>query len=1190
MSTPKLTARQIETIRHVHDYMTRNGMPPTIGDLGRLLGVTSDQGVIEILQRLGDRGMVERTPGQARGLRLTAEGCLMIGVPPPAGPSGLPQGTARPFELSPIQQRIYKRLADIDPKLARMYEGGLRVLLDETNPERIPLSAHSIRESTMHLSNMGKPLLSKEETKDAAAKQANNARQLEKLFDPMGGVSGFGSTLYDTWNRDFQNGFFVKVAHHAYEVTLDEYCEKLSQYESFLDRYVLPLQVEIYALLDQLLDGGPEHADADELRALLSRNVESFRYFFRKVDARWLGYLQQNALVSPRWEVADYLARIAPDASDDVMAIIDELETDRNDWGTRKGLIDAAAKMPPNLARRIVDKIDREQWLDEPYTDWLVYSIDPLIGIFIASSLHADATRLISLLARRPDGQPTLKSHHLEKVLKQISAVPASELALYIRALVDALSAALYRENPEKADDLSFMWRPAVEEHEQNWRHGDPRDLLMTGIRDALVRHADHLHSSGAADAAAIVESLLKSDPPRFVFTRLLLHLYWQQTSHFMPQIEAAITQCFDATDAWHEYFLLLSRVFPQLTQATQARYFEMLDRGPTRWPNGEPDERYRDRWKGCKLAPILQHLSPALIERYGAAVEEARTIPHADLLSYHSGGWASSTAPVTEAELASMSMDNVLDLLASWQPPANDIFMSSSHADLALVLGKVVGKHANAFSKEAPRFNDARLRGDYLYHLLSGLQEGLRNQAQLDWEGIITLLTAKVERAKANDLPVFEAKAGNKMGWAAEWDGVLQEIASLLEAGLRNSSSGPDFTLRADIWRDIEFLCGHQDAATEREWAGSTANLANLSLNTLHGRAFRALFAYVFWCDRHLKSKGENGSRVPQEARRVLERHLDPAFDPELTVHSVCGEFFGWLFVYDPAWAAGLIDRIFPLDHSERRYAAWETYLANGLFPQLYKALKPQYEQAISEIRTFKPTRRFWADPIEGLAVHMMVAYAYREEENKGALWLKFFRLANPKQRGKAVNFGGISYVQRDAARFPGERFPDTNRLQEFWEWRLTDSKDADELKEFGWWVREGKLNDSWMLARLIETLEKTKGDIVDDFHVLRELVGLTVRHPELCAQALLLIVRSRSADHLTLGHNEDIPRILDAIYSMGDASAIGIAEKTIDHLTKLGFENFRTLGQTQRKPPEPGKNTLVIEGGQMLEGQQTP
>jgi DNA-binding MarR family transcriptional regulator len=193
MSTPKLTARQIETIRYIYDYMARNRMPPTIGDLGRLLGVRSDQGVVEILQRLEDRGMIERTSGQARGLRLTAEGCLRHRCAASRWNSRAAAGeTACPFELSPLQQRIYKRLAGIDPKLARMYEGGLRVLLDETNPERIPLSAHSIRESTHHLSDMEKGLLSKEEENVARDQKANNARQLEKLFDPLGGVSGFG--------------------------------------------------------------------------------------------------------------------------------------------------------------------------------------------------------------------------------------------------------------------------------------------------------------------------------------------------------------------------------------------------------------------------------------------------------------------------------------------------------------------------------------------------------------------------------------------------------------------------------------------------------------------------------------------------------------------------------------------------------------------------------------------------------------------------------------------------------------------------------------------------------------------------------------------------------------------------------------------------------------------------------------
>lgn len=1148
-------------------------MPPTLGDLARLMGVTSDQSVIEILQRLEDRGMIERTSGQARALRLTAEGCLVIGAPPPAGMIRSPRGTARPFELTSLQQRIFKRLVDINPRLARMYEGGLRILLDDENPERIPQSAHSIRESTMHLSNMGKSLLSKEEEKAAKDNRSSNARQLEKVFDPLGGVSGVGRTVYDSWN-EFQT-FFVDVSHHRKEVTLEEYREQLARFESLLSRYVLPHQVEIYTLLDEQLDRGPGHANADELRALLSRNVESYRYFFRKADARWLAYLTQNEFILPTWEAADYLARIAAGASEDVMATIETLKTDKKDWGARKGLIDAAAKMPPKLARRILDKIDSEQWLAEPYVDWLMHSIDPLIGILIAGSQHDDAARLISLLLRR-DGKPKLRDYHLEKALQHISAVVAPELPPYIRVMIFALS----RENPESNDDFSFMWRPAIEDHEQNWRHGDPRDLLTTAIRDALVRHVEHLQTGGASDVSAVLEKFLRSDPTRSIFTRLKLHVYHERTSGLMPEIEGAVIEHFNNTDAWHEYFLLLAKVFPELSHATQARYFEIVDRGPTRWPKGEPDEHFRERWAARKLSPILKHLSPAIVERYAAAAAEARAMAHPDLLSYHSSGWTTSTSPVSEPELAAMSIDSMLELLASWAPAQNDSIVSSSHADLALMLSKVVSKNVEAFSREAPRFSDARLRPDYLYHLFSGLQVGLKSKAQPEWSGIVTLSAAILERAGSGDLPVFETTRENN-SWASEWNGVFQEIASLVEAGLRNSQSGPDFALRGDIWRVIEFLCDHPDAAIEEEKTGNTSDLANLSLNTLHGRAFRAFFEYIFWCDRHLKSRSENGSRIPLEAKRVLENHLEPARDPGLTVRSVCGEYFGWLYVYDPSWGAGLIDRIFPLDDFNLRYAAWETYLANGFYPQLYKALKPQYELAISEVRTFKPSRRFWADPIEGLAVHMMVAYAYREEDDKAAAWLKFFRLSNPKQRAKAVNFCGTSYVQRDAGR-AGEKTPDTNRLQEFWEWRLKDSKDAEELKEFGWWVRDGKFNDEWMLRRLIDTLEKTGGDISADFQILNAFPALAIRQPQLCAKALSLVIRSRSSDRLTLGHNEDIPRILNALYSTHDAVAIGIAENVIDHLTKLGFERYRTILQVHQKPVGLDDEMMIVSENQ--------
>jgi hypothetical protein len=167
-----------------------------------------------------------------------------------------------------------------------------------------------------------------------------------------------------------------------------------------------------------------------------------------------------------------------------------------------------------------------------------------------------------------------------------------------------------------------------------------------------------------------------------------------------------------------------------------------------------------------------------------------------------------------------------------------------------------------------------------------------------------------------------------------------------------------------------------------------------------------------------------------------------------------------------------------------------------------------------------------------------------------------------------RSWNTNRSSPTNREEAR-SGEKFPETNRLQEFWEWRLADSKDVEELKEFGWWVADGRFNDEWMLERLIETLHKTRGVIDAAFHVLAALSALALPYPVPTARALSLIVKSRSADRLMLGHNENIEGILSTLYSSADAQAIELAESVIDHLTKLGFERYRSIPEIRRRLP---------------------
>ena len=1167
MKSPKLTPRQIETLRHIHDLTSKRGMSPTILELRKAMGVASDQGVIEILQRLEDRGMIEkRTPGQARAMKLTAAAHLVIGAPATqlAGQSGLTAPGA-PFQLNPHQQLIFKRLTQIDPKLARMYEGGLRVLLDETNPERIALSAHSIRESTYHLSNRGKQFLTKEEATIAGEQRGSNARQLEKLFDPLGGVPHLAGNLYDAWSRI--HDYFVQVSHHRLEVTLDEYCGKLAEFEGFLSRYVLPLQTEIYTLLDEQLNAGPGGASIVDLQSLLSRNVESFRYFFRKADVRWLSFLDRHGLLPSTWEVADYLARVAAVASEDVMAIIERTGTNAEQWATRKGLIGASIPMPVEISRRLVDKISKEHWLEETHADLLAFSLNDLFDVFLAAGEHGQALRLSALLLQGKYGPGShLNNYPLEQLLKRFTSIPVRELSPYIKALAQSLGKTLALERPGEQDDGALTWRPAVEDNDQNWQHGETKDHLVNTLRDVLSRYVEYLSDAKDLNVAAALDDLLKWEPQYSIFTRLKLDCYRHYPTLFAPEIERAIGEYFEPPSVWHEYFLLLKERFAHLKKGVRTHYLDLVDRGP----KNDQDAAYSHHWKARRISPIVDQLSAADAKRFADVLDDARNLEKPDFLSHHSSGWVGPTSPISETDLAAMPISEAIDHLATWEP-LKDRWFSSSREGLGQTLSTIVAKNAEAFSRDAQRFIDPRIRPVYVYHLFLGLREGLKAKARLDWPNIVALMSVLAGQAEAGTLPTFEAD-GRHYSWEVEWEGTFREIANLVEDGLRNNDGGPSFVCRDAIWKVIAFLCEHADPTPEyeKQYGGNNMEPVTLSLNTIRGRAFHALFAYIFWCDRHLGQEKASGSRIPHETKDVLESHLNTARDPSLAVRSVYGQFFPWLLVYDPPWAKTLIDRIFPAKDADLRYAAWETYLANGVFLSLYTALKPQYELAISEASRFKPTRRYWADPVERLAHHMVVAYLFRAEADKGAMWSKFFQKATPTQRGKAVTFAGRIYVLGNAAR-TGENAPDVSRLQQFWEWRLSETMDVEELREFGWWVKDAYFDDKWMLERLIQTLTKTRGAIAAEFYVLQTLATLAPAYPELCVRALDLIVTSRSMNRWAMADRPEIRRILNTACGETDVER-EIAAHVIDHLTKLGFESYRSILET---PPA----TAIIE-----------
>jgi len=73
MAKKKLSARQKAILEFIQKFLTENGFPPTIREIGADVGISSTSVVNYNLNRLVERGCLTREKDVSRGLRLAAE-------------------------------------------------------------------------------------------------------------------------------------------------------------------------------------------------------------------------------------------------------------------------------------------------------------------------------------------------------------------------------------------------------------------------------------------------------------------------------------------------------------------------------------------------------------------------------------------------------------------------------------------------------------------------------------------------------------------------------------------------------------------------------------------------------------------------------------------------------------------------------------------------------------------------------------------------------------------------------------------------------------------------------------------------------------------------------------------------------------------------------------------------------------
>jgi len=943
--------------------------------------------------------------------------------------------------------------------------------------------------------------------------------------------------------------------------------------------------------IDSVIEAGASRENAESLTALMTDLVSTV-YILEKIDASWLeplesiGYFRDLSSRSNRgemeerasWPASAYLKRIASEASTNIdlaMALQRVLSfiPAPGDFYSFRDVVDTALLLPREMRRGIVPFIQRAigNKLSIEFSN-----VTAIVTTLAEDGEIAASIRLFaSIFSVFPNAvsQPKRSKYstglapnsfmdawhykeQLEKCAPTLTRIAGLRfLSCLCQLLTDYQRLDNSRPEFQGPDDLSYIWRPAIEGHPQN-SSDDVRDTLVTAIRDC----AESIVSEKPESFNAVAEFL--DEQQWFIFTRVLLYLLSAIRTAPLNLIAHYSMQpyLFSEVTVRHEYSLLLKKRFRVLTDEQRNTVLKMIENGPdklsfvkamTRSNNESPSQEeiaaYVGGWKLDWLSFIADDLPVEWAAQYEALQKQLPPPLHPEFPYFTSstfglGGQLLHMAPGPSGDDGSKTIECILNQIKhdGNEPTGTDLEHLMEKLQIAVEANpQSVLEHIEEIATLPPSYLAviamalANRTGNFDTDLMSPLMrlgvniaESLRRTEVLEErERLRNSLTSILDQCFRDDNQMLEAEH-------------LQHLRKIAESLLSTVILAPG-----------QQAYGNSEDFDPLFWA----------INSVDGRIVENAIKLAL---RDRKLQGDIDFVEPRWLLQALSDLLAVMPQDEVRITAILGYRFPWLVHLSRAWATDKADAIFPRSPECRwRWeAAWCTYVGfSGAYNDVLEILKNQYAKAVSEVSTkhiFKKTR---LHPEKDLAQHLAIYY-----------WRQLLPLQHPLIK-EFLSHGSepsirafISSIGRGMGEVKGIPTNVTDSLRELAEWMASAWKPRPKgankaLAAFGWWFPHEFLgNASWRL-RILRSATKKAREIENIDCVLKELDLLAPTNPALvidCLQGLTDGKPKESSVYYLASHSVGI---LDKAIGVANASTREKIGKIADYFGAKGHFEYR-------------------------------
>lgn len=904
--------------------------------------------------------------------------------------------------------------------------------------------------------------------------------------------------------------------------------------------------------------------------------------------------LAEGRVMWPRWPVSGFLKRVADRAPEAVATAIRAVRTDNP--SIIADFVDAALAMPASHAASLVPMIC-EAARDELVVLQFKHASDLCAKLAKEGEVDAAFSLAQVLFAPRfAKGQrrPSRSEDHWyrEGLAEVVSLLSPSQPSRLLPLVCDWLDDSVRASNSEHSDpngddDTSVVWRPAIEDHEQN------RDYEFAAVLVSLVR--DGFQEAISEGRMTLPDALALLEQHRYpIFSRLRLHLIAEfgESSPDLARQAMMNRDWFEDYRLKHEYARLMGVRWPLLSEDEQRGWLEWVNAGPDmegfderqRAWHGEdvtPEMRrsHIEDWKFKRLHWIRQHLEGNEKRFYEQTLAKRGEPQLADLHVRMSSDWGSGRAsPISVEELKAKAFPDAVAAVVAWRRPEGASFMDPSVEDLARTFGEYIASEPESFS-----VHSSELEGKpavFVHRFLEAMHEAIKAGKDVDVESILALCKWIVDRPPeevATSLGVEEAE--DRMvdqNWRWSRDRIADLVDTICKARVNDRPRYAKADIGGKLWEILEALCRDKaDSYLQHDQNADPRmrDYLDIAINSPRGRAVSAAMEYARWIANQIKVVNEENETIPggfdsmPEVREMLEWQIGAENRTTVAMAEI-GSNFGLIGWIDRDWLAERIDDIMLLDDppTPTGWAAWNAFLTwVRAHIQFYKLLKPQFATAVDQAtRIEPPVESARNQPMEHLGQHLVLLYGRGQlgfDEDNG-LVQRYVLQAAPDLRRSAVDFIGNSLRHDDEV--PHEII---ERFMRLWEayWAGPGPEDAKAKPEswlFGAWVWSGKFPPQWTIDQLLEFVTVTGR--AEPGHGVVEVLARIAEADLLKSVRILQLMEAGESDgwglHDWVESAEEVLRMAMA----GAQEVQEVARTVIDRLGRRGYLQFGKLLQT--------------------------